>query len=64
MAWHPPPRVARAEPTADGRRVRLVVAAMVPGHVHEFDLRGLRAADGRALLHADAYYTVNVIPTK
>jgi hypothetical protein len=54
----------RAKPTADGRRVRLVVAGMVPGHVHEFDLRGLRAADGRALLHADAYYTVNVIPTK
>ena len=58
------PRVLRAEPAADGRRVRLVIAGMVPGHVHEFDLRGLRAADGRALLHADAYYTVNVIPTK
>jgi hypothetical protein len=43
---------------------RIVVEGMVQGHVHEFDLAGLRAADGRSLLHSKAYYTVNEIPGK
>lgn len=56
------PRVLRAEPAADGRSVRLVVEGMVQGHVHAFDLAGLRAQDGSDLLHGKAYYTVNRIP--
>ena len=35
---------------------------LVLGHVHEFDLAAVRAADGRALLHRHAYYTLNRIP--
>ena len=56
------PRVVRAEPAADGRSVRLVVEGMVLGHVHEFDLAGVRARDGNDLLHKKAYYTLNRIP--
>ena len=56
------PKVVRALPAADGRSVRLVVEGLVLGHVHEFDLGALRAADGRALLHRHAYYTLNRIP--
>jgi len=56
------PRVVRAEPAADGRSVRLTVEGMVLGHVHEFDLAGVRAQDGGGLLHTKAYYTLNRIP--
>ncbi len=56
------PRVVRAEPAADGRSVRLTVEGMVLGHVHEFDLAGVRSRDGGELLHKKAYYTLNRIP--
>ncbi len=56
------PRVLRAEPAVDGRSVRLVVEGLVLGHVHEFDLEGLRSRDGGALLHRHAYYTLNRLP--
>lgn len=56
------PRVVRAEPAADGRSVRLVVDGLVLGHVHEFDLEGLRSVDGSELLHRHAYYTLNRLP--
>ena len=56
------PRVVRAEPAADGKSVQLTVEGMVLGHVHEFDLAGVRSLDGRELLHTKAYYTLNRIP--
>jgi len=56
------PRIAAAEPAADGRSVRLRVEGLVAGHVHEFDLAGVRSAEGRPLLHSQAWYTVNQIP--
>lgn len=56
------PLVTRADLAADGRHVHLVVDGMVLGHVHEFHLAGVRSAEGEALLHLDAYYTVNRIP--
>jgi hypothetical protein len=56
------PRVTAAELADDGRSVRLKIDGMVQGHVHEFDLSGIRAADGAPLLHTKAYYTVNRIP--
>ena len=56
------PRIVLAEPAADGRSVRLVVEGMVLGHVHEFDLAGVRSQEGGELLHTKAYYTLNRIP--
>ena len=56
------PRIAAATLADDGRSVRLVVAGVVAGHVHEFDLSGVRSQDGGDLLHTKAYYTVNRIP--
>ena len=58
------PKVKRVIVALDRMSARIVVEGMVQGHVHEFDLAGLRAADGRPLLHAKAYYTVNEIPGK
>lgn len=56
------PRVTRAEVAADGRSVHLTVDGMVIGHVHDFDLAGVRAQDGTGLVHTKAYYTLNRIP--
>jgi len=56
------PRVTRAEPSADGLSVRLFIDGIVEDHIHEFDLAGMRSAEGNPLLHRHAYYTVNEIP--
>lgn len=56
------PKVLDVSLAEDGSSVTLVLDALKRGHVHEFDLAPLRARDGEALLHKDAYYTVNEIP--
>ncbi len=56
------PRVVRAVVQPDGRSVAIVVEGMVLGHVHEFDLAGVRSVDGNELLHTKAYYTLNRLP--
>jgi hypothetical protein len=64
------PEVDQSTPTvksvvlsADGLQARLVLSEVKLGHVHEFDLGNLRSRDGDELLHRDAYYTVNAIPS-
>ncbi len=59
---HTTPRVTRAVPAADGLSVRIHLDPVVEDHIHAFDLSRVVAADGRRLLHAQAYYTVNEIP--
>ena len=56
------PRVTAVIVADDRMSVRIEVDGMIQGHVHEFDLKALRSVDGRPLLHAKAYYTVNEIP--
>jgi sugar lactone lactonase YvrE len=58
------PKITRAEVGADGRSVRLRIAPLTQGHVHELHLDGLRSAGGLPLLHAVGYYTLNEIPAK
>ncbi|MBI1372459.1 MAG: hypothetical protein GC159_06825 [Phycisphaera sp.] len=48
----------------DERRVRLTVDGLRATYVHELHAEGVRAADGRTLLHAEAYYTLNRIPSE
>ncbi|MCZ6795971.1 MAG: hypothetical protein O7J95_20375 [Planctomycetota bacterium] len=54
--------VRRAEPSPDGRWVRLRVEGLREGYVHELHLEGVRSRTGGALLHDRAYYTLNRIP--
>lgn len=56
--------VHRAEVSSDGRSVRLHVAGdgLRPRFVHELRLGGVRNLRGEPLLHAEACYTLNVIP--
>jgi hypothetical protein len=58
------PVVESVRLSEDGRRAELVLDALVPGHVHEFDLGALRSREGEELLHRHAYYTVNEIPRR
>jgi hypothetical protein len=54
--------ISRVDVAADGLSVRLYVPGLRPTFVHELHLKGVRSADGKALLHDVAYYTLNVIP--
>jgi hypothetical protein len=56
------PAVERVEVAADRRSVRLFVSALQEGHVHELHADAVRSADGTALLHNEAYYTLNYVP--
>ncbi|HEX9795055.1 MAG TPA: hypothetical protein VGC54_13820 [Planctomycetota bacterium] len=57
-----PLAVAAAALAADGLSVDLHVEGLREGYVHELIAAGVRAPDGRALLHAQAYYTLVRIP--
>jgi glucose/arabinose dehydrogenase len=57
------PVITAAEVAPDGRTVRLKVDGLVRGHVHELKLPGLRNRAGIGLLHPEAYYTLNEIPS-
>jgi hypothetical protein len=56
------PTIKSATVGSDRRSVRLVVDKLEAGHIHELHLPGVRSATGLALLHPDAYYTLNQIP--
>lgn len=49
-------------PSADGRKVKLVLDSVIEGHIIEVKLAGIKSADERSLLHDFAYYTMNNIP--
>ena len=48
-----------AKVSADGRVVTLVLPELLPEKIYEFHLDALIAADGSALEHPMAYYTLN-----
>lgn len=60
---HTQPVIRAAEVAADGKSVRLRIDGLQKGHVHELHSDGVRSATGLPLLHAEAYYTLNYIPT-
>jgi hypothetical protein len=51
--------VEKAEPTADGRRVRLTLGNLREGVIHELKATGVRNAAGLPLLHETGWYTLN-----
>ncbi len=57
------PTVTSATVSDDRRSVRIVVDELQLGHIHELHLDELRTADGRPVLHPQAYYTLNQIPS-
>src|SRR5262249_6717968 len=56
------PAITGAGVGKDRRSVRLRVKGLQEGHVHELEARGVRSEGGEALLHPEAYYTLNYLP--
>jgi len=54
--------ITSAVVAADGRSVRLAIDGLRTGYVHELTAAGVRSEDGQALLHDEAYYTLNRMP--
>jgi hypothetical protein len=59
---HTLPQILEAVVSPDGLRVHLIIDGLMRGHIHEFDLSGVRSAQGGQLVHVHAYYTLNEIP--
>ncbi len=56
--------IERADVSKDGRRVRLMAGPLREHFVHSLSVPGVRSIEGEPLLHTDAYYTLNRIPTQ
>lgn len=57
------PKITKCD-VLDKRRVRVYLDKVQEGHVHEFHLNGVKSAEGLPLLHKEAYYTLNYIPSE
>ena len=58
------PTIEKVTVAADRRSVRIHIQGLQEGHVHELHSDGVRSAEGRPLLHKEAYYTLNYIPVR
>jgi hypothetical protein len=58
------PKITKVEVGKDNKSVRLWVDGLQEGHIHDLAASGIRSSEGEALLHPQAYYTLNYIPTK
>lgn len=58
-----PRKIIGMVPSADGKKVKLVLDSLIPGYIHEIRVANLESADQKSLLHDFAYYTLNNIPT-
>jgi len=46
----------------DRKSVRLKIAGLQPGQIHELKAAGVRSEAGIPLLHSQAYYNLNYLP--
>lgn len=49
-------------PSADGKKVKLVLDSLIEGHIHEIKISNIESKEKQSLLHNAAYYTMNNIP--
>jgi hypothetical protein len=57
------PEVTGVEVSPDGLTARLRVSGLVAGHIHEIHFPGVRSVAGTPLVHPEAYYTLNELPS-
>ncbi len=56
------PKIGKIDVASDKKSVRLFVDGLQEGHIHDLTAPGVRSAAGEALVHPQAYYTLNYIP--
>ena len=56
------PKIDKVSVSPDKKTIHLKVSGRVRGHVHHFNLAGVKSAKGDSLWHPDVYYTLNEIP--
>jgi glucose/arabinose dehydrogenase len=54
--------IARIDVAEDGKSVTLLVPKRDTLRVYHLQVKGLKSADGAALLHSEAWYTMNSVP--
>lgn len=57
-----PRKIVAMAPSADGKKVKLILDSLIPGYIHEIRTANLESANQKSLLHDFAYYTLNNIP--
>jgi hypothetical protein len=55
-------KVTAVKVSADRKAVSLALTGFKPGRIYELHLEGIKSADGDAVLHPEAYYTLNEVP--
>src|SRR5262249_19788063 len=58
------PTVSKVEVGSDNKSVRIYLSEMKEGNIHDLVAEGVRSAQGLPLLHKNAYYTLNYLPSK
>jgi len=54
-----PEAVSKVVLAANKKTLSVTTDKLARGRVYDFELKGIKATDGTALMHADAYYTLN-----
>ena len=57
------PTIKSATLSSDKKSVHLKIDGLVKGNIHEINFPGIKNLNGKNLLHAVAYYTLNEIPS-
>ncbi|MCM8529797.1 MAG: hypothetical protein NE330_01435 [Lentisphaeraceae bacterium] len=55
------PKIESVTMAADGMSAHIKLDKIYKGHTYSFDFAGIKSAEGKSLLHKDAYYTVNEV---
>jgi azurin len=56
-------KVVGIVPSADGKKVKLVLDSLIEGNIHEVRIKNILSTEQQSLLHDVAYYTMNNIPS-
>ena len=56
------PVIDKVTVAPDKKSIHLKVSGLTRGHVHHFNLSGVKSSKGDTLWHPDVYYTLNEIP--
>jgi hypothetical protein len=57
------PKITKITVAPDNKSVRMMIDGLQEGHIHDLTAPGVRSAEDESLLHPQAYYTLNYLPS-